>query len=258
MNQQENALVIFAEELGELAAEMLDVQKNVMKALRFGIDEQRDLPTSNRERIESEWQDLLGSIKNLEKHGIALRPDMAAIDAKLGKIERYNDYSESLGTVSPAVSKNGSQGAKQMLKRRDSTAMTKAVQSLQNYWNTYTRQTAYEGFSVETLLDDALYGVGVAIDKAQFELADGYELFKEVLRQHLDKPATSMATFEFEICFNDDEKRSVQAPTFSAAITVAAYKRYMNEGCVRHIELTANEKLCQQNAPNAVSVTEIP
>ncbi len=99
MKQQENALIIFGEELGELASELLDLQKQVFKSLRFGIDEQRDLPTSNRERIEAEWNDLLGAIENLSKHGVDLSPNIEAIRKKLGKIEKYNAYSESLGIL---------------------------------------------------------------------------------------------------------------------------------------------------------------
>lgn len=105
MKQQENAMVIFAEELGEVAQELLDVQKQIFKALRFGIDEQRDLPTSNRERIEAEWNDLLGTVENLRKHGINLTPDLEAISKKLGKIEKYNAYSESLGVLDTATPK---------------------------------------------------------------------------------------------------------------------------------------------------------
>ncbi len=106
MSEQQNALKVFEEELGEVAQELLvmagdflKLQQQVSKAMRFGIDEQRDLPTSNRERIESEWQDLLGSMKNLAKHGINLKPDLKAIDKKVAKIERYTNYSKELGTV---------------------------------------------------------------------------------------------------------------------------------------------------------------
>jgi hypothetical protein len=99
MNEQQNALKVFSEELGELAIEILELQKQVSKAMRFGIDEQRDLPTSNRERIEAEWNDLLGSMQNLQKHGIDLTPNVEAIIQKLGKIDKYTTYSKALGTV---------------------------------------------------------------------------------------------------------------------------------------------------------------
>ncbi len=99
MDDQQNAMIVFAEELGEVALELLEMQKHVIKAVRFGIDEQRDLPTSNRERIEAEWQDLLGSMLNLEKHGIKLMPNSVAIEKKINKISKYAEYSKSLGTI---------------------------------------------------------------------------------------------------------------------------------------------------------------
>ncbi|MES2636340.1 MAG: hypothetical protein V4605_03370 [Pseudomonadota bacterium] len=105
MDDQQNAMVVFAEELGEVALELLDMQKQVFKAIRFGIDEQRDLPTSNRERIESEWQDLLGSMLHLETHGINLMPNSAAIENKINKIEKYAEYSKSLGTIRQQLAK---------------------------------------------------------------------------------------------------------------------------------------------------------
>jgi hypothetical protein len=102
MTEDQNAMVIFAEELGEVAIELLNLQNQVFKATRFGIDEQRDLPTSNRERISAEWNDLLGSVQNLANRGIDLKPDISAITAKLDKIERYTNYSIELGEVKPS------------------------------------------------------------------------------------------------------------------------------------------------------------
>jgi len=99
MNKDEHLMVVFQEELGELAMELLSLQQQVSKALRFGLHEQRDLPTTNKERIESEWNDLLGSMKKLQAHGISLKPDLAAIDKKMAKIEKYCDYAEQLGTI---------------------------------------------------------------------------------------------------------------------------------------------------------------
>lgn len=99
MNTQEHLMTVFAEELGEVAIELLDLQKQLFKALRFGIDEQRDLPTSNRERIEAEWQDLLGAVEKLRDAGIELTPNIQAIQTKMAKIETYCDYARDLGTL---------------------------------------------------------------------------------------------------------------------------------------------------------------
>lgn len=102
MTEEQNALKVFEEELGELAMEILSLQQQVSKAIRFGINEQRDLPTSNRERIESEWNDLLGSMMNLCKHGIELKPDLIAVQNKVLKIEKYAKYSKELGEITTA------------------------------------------------------------------------------------------------------------------------------------------------------------
>lgn len=99
MNKQEHLMTVFAEELGEVAIELLELQKQIFKAQRFGIDEQRDLPTSNRERIEAEWQDLLGAMEKLRDVGINLKPDIGAINAKMDKVERYCEYAKSLGAL---------------------------------------------------------------------------------------------------------------------------------------------------------------
>lgn len=99
MTEDQNALLVFAEELAEVAVELLKLQNQVSKAIRFGIDEQRDLPTSNRERISAEWNDLLGSLEVLAKRGINLTPDIEAISKKVAKIQLYTNYSKELGQV---------------------------------------------------------------------------------------------------------------------------------------------------------------
>lgn len=65
------------------------------------------------------------------------------------------------------------------------TSMTEAVKILQDYWNTYDKQSGYQNYHLETFIDDALYGLGIAVDKSQFEFAGGYEKFKAILREHL-------------------------------------------------------------------------
>lgn len=99
MNEQENAILVVIEELGEVALELLELQKQLSKAMRFGIDEQRDLPTTNRERIKAEWNDLLGAICHLQRRGIDLKISIEDISRKCGKIEKYEQYSMELGTV---------------------------------------------------------------------------------------------------------------------------------------------------------------
>lgn len=99
MTEEQYAILVMAEELGEVAGELLTLQNQVFKAVRFGINESKDLPTTNKERIEAEWNDLLGSMLNLSKHGIELKPDLTAIQNKIIKIEKYANYSKELGEI---------------------------------------------------------------------------------------------------------------------------------------------------------------
>jgi hypothetical protein len=92
MNRQEHLLVILAEECNEVA-------QQAAKALRFGIDEQRDLPTSNRERLLHEYNDLMAVVEMLQDEGIYLRAQGTLIEAKKEKVEKYLKYSKELGTL---------------------------------------------------------------------------------------------------------------------------------------------------------------
>ena len=92
MTRLEHLLIIFAEECGEM-------QKEIFKALRFGIDEQRDLPTSNYERIQAEFNDFEGVRELLKREGYPLVPEINAIFRKMDKVETYLRYSEECGTL---------------------------------------------------------------------------------------------------------------------------------------------------------------
>lgn len=94
MNRLEHLLTIFGEEGSEIAQE-------TAKALRFGIHEQRDLPTSNRDRMQKEFNDLLAMVEmlNKEDQSINLHRDDSMIYAKILKVETYLDYSKECGTL---------------------------------------------------------------------------------------------------------------------------------------------------------------
>lgn len=94
MNKTDHLLVILSEECSELAVQ-------ISKALRFGLHEQRDLPTSNRERIQAEYNDLIAVVELLNQHdgSIDLRRDDARIAAKKRKVKRYLQYSDQLGRI---------------------------------------------------------------------------------------------------------------------------------------------------------------
>jgi len=92
MNRLDHLLVIFAEECSELAQE-------TSKALRFGIDEQRDLPTSNRERMSYEFSQLIAMKGMLEAEGILIPCDTDIMREKQEKVEKYLLYSAELGRL---------------------------------------------------------------------------------------------------------------------------------------------------------------
>jgi hypothetical protein len=92
MNRIEHLLVIFAEECAEVAQE-------TSKALRFGVNEQRDLPTSNLERIEKEFSQLLAMREMLFTEGIIINVDIEVMDRKKAKVEEYLLYSKECGTL---------------------------------------------------------------------------------------------------------------------------------------------------------------
>ena len=65
------------------------------------------------------------------------------------------------------------------------TRMIGMASSMENYWNEYFSQPGYEDYTVKTFIDDALYGLGIAIDPEKYFAAQGYDKFKLVLLEHL-------------------------------------------------------------------------
>jgi hypothetical protein len=103
MNRQEHLLAIAEEECAEVA-------QRCSKALRFGLDEvQEGQPLNNRARIIYELTDLLATLEILGvvrfvdafdgSVAVAIDAGYAAIDAKRAKIEKFLDYSASVGTL---------------------------------------------------------------------------------------------------------------------------------------------------------------
>lgn len=96
MNRSEHLITILGEECSELHQEGC-------KALRFGVFEQRDLPTSNIERMQKEYNHLLAMVDmvNEEAEATLLYRDEKMIAAKKEKVEKYLLYSKELGTLNP-------------------------------------------------------------------------------------------------------------------------------------------------------------
>ena len=89
--------------LGKLAEEAAELAQIAIKAQQFGIDEVfggQENPLSNRERIEAEFNDVIGVIKMLNvEEGIDIAQDRAAQTAKMNKVDKWREYSRQLGKV---------------------------------------------------------------------------------------------------------------------------------------------------------------
>ena len=58
------------------------------------------------------------------------------------------------------------------------------VEYMQTYWNTYTEQSSYINFNENTLINDALYGIGVALNKEEYQWRQGFDKFKKHLKEN--------------------------------------------------------------------------
>lgn len=59
-----------------------------------------------------------------------------------------------------------------------------AADYLTEYWATYRSQNNYESYCVETFMNDALYGIGIAMDDS-YKFGNGYDRFKKDLIEFL-------------------------------------------------------------------------
>ena len=91
--------------LGKLAEEAAELAQIAIKAQQFGIDEVfggQEVPLSNRERIEAEFNDVIGVIKMLNiEEDIDIAQDTTAQTAKMNKVDKWRDYAKTLGLVVP-------------------------------------------------------------------------------------------------------------------------------------------------------------
>ena len=116
-------------------------------------------------------------------------------------IERCSDYLSSdyqWRRVDPLVDGQGEvrkeegpvsdpepkQPVKRLLKRQK--RVKRAIEFLKDYYARYDQQFDYLDYSDHTLIDDALYGIGVALEPDKYRFADGYAKFKAILRKHLE------------------------------------------------------------------------
>ena len=91
--------------LGKLAEEAAELAQIAIKAQQFGIDEVfggKKVQLSNRERIEAEFNDVIGVIKMLNiEEDIDIAQDTTAQTAKMNKVDKWRGYAKTLGLVVP-------------------------------------------------------------------------------------------------------------------------------------------------------------
>lgn len=61
------------------------------------------------------------------------------------------------------------------------------VMYLKRYMETYDKQPGYENYGDDTLINDVLYGLGVALDPDNHTFASGFDLWKKKLVEHIQK-----------------------------------------------------------------------
>lgn len=71
------------------------------------------------------------------------------------------------------------------LTKKRKKQVEEAVRSLQRFWNSYGDQDFYLTYSDETIVDDALYAIGMALWGNTF--ASGYDATCAKLLEHLQK-----------------------------------------------------------------------
>jgi len=64
--------------------------------------------------------------------------------------------------------------------------MAKIVSYFQNYVATYSDQQNYKTYGDRIFIDDMLYGIGIAINKYQYQNAVGYRLWKKELLKFMN------------------------------------------------------------------------
>lgn len=91
LDEQDHLLIVLAEECAELS-------KNIMKAIRFGVDDTHPLEhVSNRQLINSEMNDVIAVIKQLR--GFGFKEDLKAQDMKVAKLRGWMKYSMANGKL---------------------------------------------------------------------------------------------------------------------------------------------------------------
>jgi len=68
---------------------------------------------------------------------------------------------------------------------KEQKRVKKIVEYLKNYILTYDNQRGYLNYSDKTIIDDMLYGLGVAISSKKYSFSVGFKIFKDKLFNYL-------------------------------------------------------------------------
>tara|TARA_R110002049_G_scaffold282589_2_gene462416 strand:- start:728 stop:1261 length:534 start_codon:yes stop_codon:yes gene_type:complete len=82
------------------------------------------------------------------------------------------------------------------MKQPDKARMKRMISDMKKYWNTYDAQEGCLLYTDKTFIDDALYGLGVAIDPKKYFAAQGYDKFKAALLERLLPDAIEESKYE--------------------------------------------------------------
>ena len=92
MNRLEHLLVILSEECSE-------VQQDVAKTLRFGVNEEYLDKGTNQQRVRHEYSQLVAMAEMLQAEGFDLTVDRDVVAKKKAAVEKYLLYSKECGTL---------------------------------------------------------------------------------------------------------------------------------------------------------------
>ena len=71
------------------------------------------------------------------------------------------------------------------MKHPDEFDIDNAIDYLQKYIDTYKSQQGYKKYTLDTYVDDILYGLGVSISSKHYSFLRGFLLFKAKLQEHM-------------------------------------------------------------------------
>lgn len=92
---------------------------------------------------------------------------------------------------------------------KEQERVKKAIEYLIHYMDTYPLQYGYQDYSDEIIIDDVLYGLGVALNGEEFQYAQGFQKFKQYLLAHIMKTTPIPVELSHEKDSTDGSKENI-------------------------------------------------